>query len=221
MKKIFALVLSVILVLGLFVGCNRDAAEDTGTDANTVATTTGNIYEEYTPAGTLHLAFSGALEIVYDDEGNVLQITGTNEIGQTIAAACADQTGKGCVFAARKILRYASDNKLLGDAKSMVVRVGKGDSLPSEDFLDTIVTDCQYLADEECTGIQMMKVIIDDLDSDSNIIPEAARMLAARFLGVEESALEGDDNIVDGTYIYTSGDKGCAVDVFTGLVTKK
>lgn len=215
MKRTLALLLCVILVLGLFVGCSKDAADSTTTAATEAST------EPAEPAGTLYLSFGPTLEVVYDDAGNVLQITGTNEAGKTIANESAEQVGKGCVFAARKFLRYASDNKLLANAKNMVVRVGNGDPLPTEDFLDTIVTDCQYLADEECTGIQLMQLNKDDLGADGNMLPATAKRLAARFLGVEEAQVTGDDNIVDGTYIYTSGDTSCAVDAFTGLVTKK
>ncbi|MBQ8797569.1 MAG: hypothetical protein IJZ56_05195 [Oscillospiraceae bacterium] len=212
MKKSLALALSIILILGLFVGCNKDAADSTTTAATEAPAE---------PAGTLYLSFGPALEVSYDDAGNVLQITGTNEAGKTIAAESADQVGRGCVFAARKFLRCASDNKLLGDAKSMVVRVDNDDPLPTEDFLDTIVTDCQYLADEECTGIQMMKITVDDLDSDGNILPATAKRLAARFLGITESDLQGEETVVDGFYNFSCGDATCAVDAFTGLVTKK
>lgn len=215
MKRILAMLLCVILVLGLFVGCNKEEAAPTTTAATEAST------EPAEPAGTLYLAFGPALALVYDEEGKVLQIAGTNEAGKTIADTCADQVGRGCVFAARKFLRYASDNNLLGDAKSMVVRVGNSDPLPTEDFLDTIVTDCEYLADEECTGIQLMKITVDDLDSDGNMIPETARALAARFLGVTESDLQGEETVADGFYSFSCGDASCTVDAFTGLVTRK
>lgn len=217
MKKITALILCAVMLLGLFAGCNKkDTAE------STTASTINDIYEDATPAGTLYVSFGAAIEVIYDDEGNVLKITGTNEVGKTIAAACNEQLGKGCVFAVRKMLRYASDNNLLGDAKSMVVRVGAGDPLPADDFLDTIATDTQYLADEECTGIQMMRLEEDDdLDSAGNLIPEAARLLAARYLGVAEEALSGEETIVDGLFTFSCGEKSCTVDAFTGLVSAK
>ena len=214
MKKILALLLGAILILGLFAGCNQNEADNTTTAATTEAAT-----EPAVPAGTLYLSFGPTFEIVYDRDGNALEITGTNEEGQTIAANCTDQIGKGCVFVARKFLRYASDNKLLGNAKNMVVRLDMSDPLPSEDFLDTIVTDCQYLADEECTGLQLTKIDSDDLTCDGNLTLETARMLAARFLGVGETDLIDPEAITEGFYIFSSCDASCAVDAFTGLVT--
>lgn len=216
MKKILALTLGAVLILGLFAGCNQNGTDNTTTAATTEATT-----EPAVSAGTLYLTFGPAFEIVYDENGNALQITGTNEAGQTIAANCADQIGKDCVFAARKFLRYASDNNLLGDAKNMVVRLDMSDPLPSEDFLDTIVTDCQYLADEECTGLRLMKIVSDNLTCDGNLTPETARVLAAHFLGVAETDLSDPGAITDGCYNFSGGDASCAVDAFTGLVTKK
>lgn len=214
MKKILALLLGAILILGLFAGCNQNMANNTTTATTAEATT-----EPAVPVGTLYLSFGPAFKIIYDRDGNALEITGTNEEGQTIATNCADQIGKGCVFVARKFLRYASDNNLLGNAKNMVVRLDMSDPLPSEDFLDTIVTDCQYLADEECTNLQLMKIDSDDLTCDGNLTLETARILAARFLGAEETDLVDPEAITDGLYTFSSCDASCSVDAFTGLVT--
>lgn len=216
MKKSLALLLSLILVLGLFAGCNKDVA-----DSTTTVPTVGNIYEDSTPAGTLYLTFSAAIEIIYDDAGKALQITGTNEVGKTVAAANQDQLGRDCVFVARALIRYAAQNQLLADAKTVAVRVGNDDPHPTDDFLEVIITDCQYLVDEECTGLRMIQLDQDRINSDGDLTPEAAALLASVFLGAAEADLAGEQTPVDGAYTYTWGDKACTVDAFTGLVTMK
>lgn len=212
MKKLFALMLSVLMILSLFVGCGGNSSDET-TGTTTEATQAAE------PAGTLLISMGAAFEIVYDQDGNVLELTGTNDTGKTIAAACTQYEGRGCVFAARGILRYASDNKLIGDARSMAVRVKFGDPLPSEDFLDTIITDCQYLADEESTGIRMVKIGEEQLDENGLLTSETAKRLAARFLGCTEADLTGEDTPTDNVFTFSFEGKACTVDAATGLVT--
>ena len=235
LKKTIALILCAVVALCLFAGCNKqDAASTTpgttagttpGTTVGTTATTstepTTNIYEESTPAGTLYLTFGAAIEIIYDDEGRALQISGKNEAGKAIANACQNQLGKECVFAARAILRYTSDNQLVGDAKTVAVRVGKGEATPDAEFLDTIVTDCQYLVDEECAGLRLVKIGEERLTEDGELTLDAAKRLAFYFLNIPEADITGNNEPVDGVYTLTGGEKSCTVDAFTGMVTAK
>lgn len=213
MKKIFAILLALAMLLALAACGETDAAP------TTVPTTAPT--EAATPAGTLYMTFGAAIEMVYDEEGEVLELTGKNEAGKTIAQACQNQLGRECVFAARAILRYTSDNQLIGDARTVAVRLGKGDPLPEEDFLDTIITDCQYLADEECTNLKMVKIHDERLTEDGELNSDAAKRLASYFLDVPEADITGDNEPVDGAYTLTGGEKSCTVDAFTGLVTAK
>ena len=211
MKKLLALLLTAMLIVSM-AACGETAAPPATTTEPTTAPA---------PVGTLLVTFGAAMELVYDVDGKVISITGTNELGKTIAEAKQDQLNTGCVYALRAILRYAVDNNLLGDAKNMVVRVGKGDPLPKEDFLTEICTDCQYLADEECTGIQMIQLSGDKLNEEGNLTADTAKALAVRFLGAEAAEVTGTDAPVDDLYTFTWSDKTVTVHAFTGLVTAK
>ena len=208
MKKFFALVLSAFMILGLLSGCGSNSNTET-----TPATT-----ESAAPIGTLIITMGATFELPYDAQGNALEINGTNATGKTIAENCQQNVGRGSVFAARTMLRYASDNNLIGDAKTMAVRVKQGDPLPSEDFLDTIITDCQYLADEESTGIRMVLLDGDALDANGNLTAETAKRMAARFLGCTEAELAEEDAPVEGVFAYSYNATICTVDAVTGLV---
>ena len=208
MKKLFALLLAAMLVISM-AACGETAAEPT---------TEPTIAPE--PIGTLYVSFGAVLELAYDAEGNALSITGTNELGKSIADANQNQLGRGCVFVLRTILRYASDNNLLGDAKTMTVRVGAKEQLPKENFLEEIQTDCQYLADEECTGIRITPLDGDKLDSSGNITAATAKKLASLFFAADETAVTGGE-AVDGIFTFVCGENSCTVDAFNGLVTKK
>lgn len=214
MKKIFVLMLSAVMILSLLAGCGGSSNTET-TGATTEATKAAE------PVGTLIITMGACFELTYDDQGNALEIKGTNETGKTIAENCQQNVGRGCVFAARAILRYASDNNLIGDAKTMAVRVKQGDPLPSEDFLSTIITDCQYLADEESTGIRMVLLAGDALDEDGNLTAETAKHIAARFLNGTETDLAGEDTPAEGVFTYSFDGKTCTVDATTGFVAVK
>ena len=215
MKKLLVILLILMMVASL-AACNTDSAPET-----TAAPTTAPTEKVSEPLGTLYLTFGAAIEMVYDQEGQVLELKGKNEAGNAIAAACQNQLGKECVFAARAILRYVADNQLIGDARTVAVRVGKGEELPDAEFLETIITDCQYLADEECTNLKMVKLHDERLTEDGELNLEAAKRLASYFLGAEEADITGNNEPVDGVYNLNSGEKGCTIDAFTGLVTAK
>ena len=210
MKKIIALCLAILTMLSVLSGCGEAKPDPTETTE-----------AKSDPAGTLYVSFGATLELVYDDAGKALQITGTNETGKTLAEAKQDQLNMGCVFVLRAILRYAIDNSLLGDAKTAAVRVGADDPLPADDFLDVIVQDCQYLVDEELAGIDMISLADDKLGEDGNLTCEAAKDLAGKYLKVEAADLSGEQTPVDGVYTFTGGDRSCTVDAFTGLVIGK
>ena len=139
MKKLFALALSVLMLLGLLCGCNNEntnsttvpTSAPTGQSPNiggmdivtrptagsvsdpTTAPTTdpGNSCEpplDPTPAGTLVVTMGSAFEIVYNSQGKVVQLTGTNDAGKSIAEANQEYIGSTCVIAVRGLLSYAA-----------------------------------------------------------------------------------------------------------------
>ena len=207
MTKIIALSLALLLLL---CGCGKEAAVTPET--TTVPETTA---PAPTPAGTLYVSFGAALEIVYDESGNALTLTGLNEVGKQLADAKQNQLNKGCVYTLRSILRMAIDQQLLGDAKTCTVRIGANDPLPTEDFLMTIGQDCQYLIDEEGAPLDIYCLTGDMLDEKGELTFDTAQMLASKYLQAEATPAE---ETPIGVYTFTAGDKTCTVDAFSGLI---
>lgn len=220
-KKVFliggAVLLAVILlVVILLVGKNKEETQPE-TTGNTQGTT---LPEEKKAIGTLVIAFGAHIEMQYDHEGNALTIQGMNDLGKKIVENCSGFEGRDAVFAVRAFLRYATTNQLLGNTKNMTVRVKNGDPLPTEDYLETIVQDTQYLADEDCTGIQVLRIDQEKLDANGLIDLDTVRKMATRFLGATMVAdLGGDETPVDNIYTFDYEGKVCNVDAATGLVT--
>ena len=212
MRKWIAFCLIMTMLLGALSGCGNAPATDTSAPTETTAPAP-------TPIGTLYASFGAALELTYDENGNALSITGTNEAGKLLAEAKQDQLNKGCVYALRSILRKAINDGLLGaDTKTVTIRIGVNDPLPTEDFLNTVCQDCQYLVDEEISGVDLYGLQGDLLDEDGNLTYAMAQRLATKHLGADAT---GDETITDGVYTFTAADKTCTVNALTGLVTGK
>lgn len=212
MKRVLILTVCAALLLGMLVGCGNTSQPETSAPETTAP--------KAEPAGTLVVSLGAAtFELVYDKDGRSLEITGANEAGKPHAEAAQRHLGKECVHAVRSLLRYASDNKIIGDTKTMSARLKFGDVLPKEDFLDTIIIDTQLLADEECTGVRIYKLGTEQIDQTGLILPEPAKEMAARYLGCEPVDLVGEETPADGIYTFTAGDKSCVVDASTGLVS--
>ena len=212
MKKWIALSLALCMALGILSGCGAQTATPTETTAPTEAT-------ESKPLGTLYVSFGATLEIIYDQNGNALELIGTNEAGKVLAEAKQDQLNKGCVYTLRSILRYAITEDLLGDAKTVTIRVGAEERLPKNDFLDEIAYDCQLLIDEELAGMDMISLTEDRLDDYGDLSYETAKLLAETYL--ESAEVSGEQVAVGGVFTFTAGERSCTVDAFTGLVIGK
>ena len=206
MKKQISLLLCALLLLSLFTAC-----KDSG---NTAASTTETTA---TPAGTLLMSLGATFEVSFDQKGNVLEVNATNAQGEALEGEIGDFTGRGCVFLVRKLLRQAITAGALGDTKSLVVRLNTGDTEPVENFLETIVEDTQYLADEEGTGIKVTALLKDDLTPEGLLSSAAAKSLVAKHLGVTPDTLQ--DGVLNAdTKQYTFD--GYTVDALYGTVTK-
>lgn len=208
MKKLIAIMLSLALTLSL-------AACGSKTPAETTVPT-----EQAVPVGSVIAAMGAVFELVYDHEGVVLELKGLNDAGQQIADNCQQHLGRACVHVIRSLLRYASDNQLIGDARTLSVRVRHGDPLPEDTFLDTIVDDTQYLADEECTGIRMVKLDATRLTGEGLIDEDTAGYMAAVYFQGDVTEMTVSPLSQENIYTVTWQDAVCTVDAVTGLVQK-
>lgn len=206
MKKLVCVLLCIGLMLS-FAGCGAEKPAET-----TAAT------EAAVPVGSVIVAVGAVFELVYDKEGVALELKGLNEAGEEIAAACQQYVNRACVHGIRGLVRYISDNNRIGDAKTCSVRVRQGDPLPEDTFLETIITDTQYLADEECTGIRMVLLDASRLTDEGLIDEDTAAHMASLFLQVAVTDVTVGELNAEKLYTVTAGDLSCTIDAVTGLV---
>ena len=205
-RRIAALLCCAAALLGLLCGCKKKNAAV-------------NIYEDFTPTGTLYCYLNGAVELIYDDEGKALQLSGTNEIGKQLTSACIQLLGSKSEELPKAMLIHAIQNNLLGETKTMVLRVGSGDPLPYESMLTDIADQCQQLAAEKGCAIRVFAVNQNMLAKDDLLGLDIAKQIAAVYLG--EGEISGDEAPANGVYSFTANGKSCTVDAFSGVVTMK
>jgi len=207
-KRIFALLGCAALLLSMFTGCKKKEAD-------------GSIYENFTPAGTLYVDFGASIEVLYDDEGNALLFTGVNEAGKKIATGSTMYLGKLCPSFLWKLLEFGIKNKLTDSTPLMVVRVGKTDVPPTDDFLTAIATGCQQLSDRMNAGIRVFALGEEQLNEEGLLTAQTAKTLASVRFGCAETEVDGDAAPADGVYTFTCNGKTCTVDAFSGVTTLK
>lgn len=213
-KKIIAFVLSALMLLGLLAGCGTTAPE---TPETTEAV------QGSSPVGILLVSMGAEFQIGYDAEGFALNVSGTNDDGRTAAATVTNFMGRDCVHAVRSLLDIVVEQKLSGNAKNLVLRLGMESEVPYEGFLENIGGDVQLKCDELGSGM-MVKLIKDtDLTPEGFINVATAKELAANRAGLADTAaLVGADTVENGVYTFTFGDEGeedtATVDASTGHV---
>lgn len=220
MKKILALVLSLVLVLGLFAGCGGDILDgivgggssnssNGSTDKNSTPSPTGtpNGMEGTSNAnitGMLVLNLNAAVNISYDANGNVVEISGADENGEILATEYEGYSGKPC---SDVVCELIANSKLSGhlteEVNHVAIKQAVGSTSPAENFLEAIKLDAEAALAEAGSTAKLIVLSTDNLDADGWINLESAKALALAYLAIDSfDLLEGTDSPIDGLYSF-------------------
>lgn len=213
MKKIVALILSAVLMLGLLAGCGNESTKQTDP-----------VTEDPAAAGMLVLTAGASVSISYDEDGMVLEIASASELGENLVEKYTDYLGKTCAAVAKELIDVAAKEQLLtADVKNIVIKQSIRSELPGTNFLETIETEVKTAA--EAAGFKAVITVIDEskLDKDGYINFETIEALLCNELGVEKlDQYYGAKVPVDGVYICTAEVAGVQtshhIDAVTGLI---
>lgn len=125
-RKLFAAVSSLAVASAvLLTGCGAPAQEGTALKET----------------GTLTLSVNPEIQIEYNREGKVTDLTGRNDDGKTIVAAYPDYIGKNCEVVLQDLIVEINEagffvDDIDGNKKNIVLQLEPGSVLPSDDFLE-------------------------------------------------------------------------------------
>lgn len=219
MKKMIAIVMSALLLLGIFAGCNKQAEP-------TPEPTNGGVSTPMA-AGLLVLNANGAVNVSYDADGMVLAVEGIDENGEILAAEYVDFLGKSCSEAICDLIAASAHSGFLNAEENYVLIKQAIDSvLPGANFLEEIEKDASNAI--EAAGSTALLVVMTDANLDENgyINLESAKDLVAAYLAVDSlDTIDGTSSPIDGQYSFhiTAGDidlelivDGVSGDVYEG-----
>lgn len=218
-KKLLALLLSAVMLLGLFAGCSDETVPEKET------TDTKQDFQISTPYGLLVLSTQASLNINYDQAGMVIEVSGRDDFGIAVAKDYQNYAGKSCDTVVKELITACSEEGYLRDASSIMLKLAFGSQLPSETFLDDLSKTAAVAAAENGSSAPVVAIGLDGLDADGYINAANAQILLKNALGVSEfDSYNGDTSPRNDCYTITVqyGDTwGCYnIDAVTGLISE-
>ena len=140
-KSMLALVLAMTMSTGLLFGCGQNSTEATVTE--TVEETSA---EPQPAGGTLVLSVNPEIEINYDENGNVTEISGRNDDGNAILANYSGYEGKAAREVVTELVTAIGEagyfvEEVEGENRQITIEIEPGSGLPHETFLDEVASD--------------------------------------------------------------------------------
>lgn len=153
-RKLLATVSSLAVVSTvLLAGCGAPAKEGTALEDK----------------GILTLSVNPEIQIEYDKDGKVTELTGQNDDGKGIVEVYPDYIGKDCAGVLQDLIVEIHEagyfvEEVDGNKKNIVLQLEPGSVLPSDDFLENMNASTQ----EAVKGLDLSSgiVMIDDDDYD-------------------------------------------------------
>lgn len=201
MKKIIALLLAALMLVGVLAGCGKN---DTNADQGTTPTGEGEGVSETEKAGSLVVTANASVVITYGTDGLVLSAEGVNEEGVGLLESYSEPTGFSCTELITQIIKDSSARTNLGRLTYVVVKFDKDSQTPGTNFLESIESAAKKAVEEATPDTKLVMITQEDLDADGNINLATAKTLVEAYLEVEKlDGIDGTDKPVEGFYSFT------------------
>lgn len=218
MKKIIALLLCAIVLVGVLAGCgNKDNAAD-GTKPQQNGNN-GDIAET-AKAGTLVVTANASVRITYGTDGLVLNVEGTNEAGNNLMESFETLLGSSCSEVVSRIIRESAGRTYLGRMTYVAVKHEKDSGTPGTNFLEGIESAAKRALETASSDAKLVMITQDKLDADGNINVETAKILVEGYLEVDAlDEFDGTAKPVDGFYSFKVSFGGMEEEVHMNAAT--
>lgn len=223
MKKMLALLLSAIMIIGLLAACGDDISKgDTklpvGTDEGTQTTAPVTTFT----TGELTVNAGAAFVITFDAQGLVLRIDGADERYKEFLEFLYDDSalvGTSCADALGEIIKSAAVKGYLSEAGFVAIKQDHKTGLPDPAFLENVQRSAQKALDAAAPEVALVMITAEQLDANGMIGLPTAKVLVEKFLGVESlTNFDGTSEPINGVYSFTAGVDGREEQVLVNAV---
>ena len=215
MKKLIALLLVSVMLVGIFAGCSNTESQPT---------TQNNHPSVPILSGMLVLSAQVSFKIGYDQNGMVMEVTGNTDEATALLDKY-DCTNKTCATVVKELLVATAEATLLRDAHNIVLKLAVGSALPSENFLDSLAKVASETAAENGSAAYVLAFGLEDLDAEGYISLENIQKLLLNHLSLSKfDSFTGDTSprndcyTITVTYGETTG--YYSIDAVTGLISE-
>lgn len=217
MRKLLAVAMSAVMLLGLLAGCNAGNAETTGAteDSSTMANPIAS--------GMLVVNANGTVNVSYDNDGLVLSLEGADDNGDELVAEYPDYLGEPCADVVCTLIKNSSTAGYLAESHYVMIKQSIGSKLPGTNFLEELTTDAKAALEAVKSSALLLVLAEEDLDENGYINLEAAKELSLAYLNLGSfDSFDGTSAPINGVYGFkvTAGivEEDLLVDAVTGSV---
>lgn len=200
--KLSALVLTSVLSLSLLTACTQNAG--------TAAAPSLTPESPANSVGTVLLSVNPEIEMDYDDDGNVVALTGRNADGQAVLQGYSGYEGQACTVVVAQLVEKIDqggyfDATIDGHEKNIVLKMARGSQTPDDDFLEDLAEAVRVVVKEDQIGSQTLALDDDDYDDvygdQGYINAAAAQSIISAQMGRDDlQFVEKECDLDDGDY---------------------
>ena len=229
--KLMGLALTAVLFLTALTACGGEASVNTDLPAGDPAPSPA---EGTASVGTLLLSVNPEIEMDYDENGDVVALTGLNDDGRAVLASYSGYEGKPCETVIGELVAAIDaegyfETTIGGQERNIVLKLERGSKYPSEAFLDDLADAVRAVVEADQIGSQTVALDSDDYDDaygDRGYInAQAAQGILSAQLGRDDiQFVEKEYDLDDGEYevefVLDGVEYEYEVDAVTGKVTE-
>lgn len=202
MKKMIALLLCGLVLLGMLAGCKKAAAPNNNPNSTTTPPTGAGSQGPVVAKGVLVVTANASVTIAYDVDGLVQKLEANNPEAEELLETYDDQTGFDCSVVVTKIVKDCVA-KSMGQMTHVMIKQTKGSGNPTEDFMKNIESVVTTAMTNANSTAKLVMVTPEQQDNNAHIDPKVAKTLVMAFLGVDKlDSIYGTEKPVEGYYSF-------------------
>lgn len=221
LRKLFTLLMSAMVLVGLLAGCGNNGDADASDNTNSTENTT---VPNTKASGMLVVNANGAVNVFYGNDGLVLELEAIDDDGAALIAGYENYLGEPCASVVATLIENSVMMGTLDRTHFVMIKQAVGSTLPGTNFLQDITTDAQAMLDALNFTATLLVIGEEDLDPNGYIDLISAKDMALAYLDITDfDSFDGESTPTNGTYYFTVTCNGIeeyvSVNAVTGLVS--